>query len=503
MTARYLALHLPGLATDRIRRAEPGLPPSLPLATWAPFGNRRVLTAVDSAAAGAGLRPGQALADAQAIAPNLLLRPADPAGDAQALHALALWARRYTPLTAVDPPDGLLLDITGCAHLLGGEAALLHDALSRLRQAGITARGAVAGVAATSAALARARGDNPVVISGIEAAVAAPLPLGPALRLPQAVLVELARLGLRRVHDLLDQPRGPLARRFGQDLLDRLDVVVGRRRVSIQPAIPLPDLATVQDLLEPIITRASIDTVLDRLLDGFCAGLRQAGLGARQVTLTAWRVDGTVQEVSIGTGLAVRDPVHLRRLFAERLERLEPDLGFERMALEARITEPMAAGAQSGLAVGGRHDEAATAVALAQLLDRLGQRLPVHRVAPVASHWPEHAVTAQDPHGTTLAVPPGWAAQSRPVLLLRRPAPLEVVIPLPDSTPSLLRLHGRTYRLQQVEGPLRLEPEWWRDRLGRFRRDYYRVELASGARLWICRTGLPGAPRWLLHGHMP
>lgn len=498
-SGRFLALHLPGLATDRLRRAEPKLSPTLPLATWVPSGNRRLLAAVDDVAEAMGLRPGQALADGQAIAPDLVLRPADPAGDAWALHALTLWARRYTPLAATDPPDGLLLDITGCAHLLGGEAALLGDAMARLHRAGIASRGAVTGAAATSAALARARGDNPIAVCGVEAAVAAPLLLGPALRLPPAMLVDLARLGLRRVHDLLDQPRGPLARRFGQDLLDRLDTVVGRRRVSFQPAIPPPDLAVVQELLEPIITRTGIDAVLDRLLEDFCAGLRQAGLGARQVTLTAWRVDGAVQEVAIGTGLAVRDPAHLRRLFAERLERLEPDLGFERMALEARATEPMAAGAQSGLAVGGRHDAAAVVVALAQLLDRLGQRLPVQRVAPVASHWPERAVAAQDPHGATPAIPPGWAARPRPVLLLRQPAPLEVVMPLPDGAPSLLRLQGMAHRLRQAEGPLRLEPEWWRDRPGRFRRDYYRVELASGARLWVCRTD----GRWLLHGHLP
>jgi protein ImuB len=214
-------------------------------------------------------------------------------------------------------------------------------------------------------------------------------------------------------------------------------------------------------------------------------------------------VDGAVQEVAIGTGLAVREPAHLRRLFAERLERLEPDLGFERMALEARATEPMPAGVQPGLAVGGRRDEAAVAVALAQLLDRLSQRLPVHRVVPVASHWPEHAVAARPPHGATLAVPPGWAAQPRPVLLLRRPAPLEVVSLLPEGPPSLVRQHGLAHRLHHAEGPLRLEPEWWRDCPGRHRRDYYRVELASGARLWICRAGLSGAPRWLLHGHLP
>lgn len=81
MTGRFLALHLPSLATDRLRRAEPKLPASRPLATWVAFGNRRLQVAVDAAAEATGLRPGQALADAQA------------------LQALALWARRYTPLT--------------------------------------------------------------------------------------------------------------------------------------------------------------------------------------------------------------------------------------------------------------------------------------------------------------------------------------------------------------------------------------------------------------------
>ena len=425
---RFLALHLPSLATDRIRRAEPGLPATLPLATWAASGNRRALVAVNQTAALAGLRPGQALADAQAIAPDLALRPVNPGGDARALHALALWARRYTPLAAADPPDGLLLDITGCAHLLGGEAPLLHDALLRLHRAGIAARGAVAGAAATSAALARARGDNLVAVSGIEAAVAAPLPLGPALRLPPMVLADLARLGLRRVHALLGLPRAPLARRFGQDLLDRLDAVVGQRRTSIRPAVPPPDLTAAHDCLEPIITRAGIDAVLDGLLDAFCLGLRRAGLGARQVTLLAWRVDGVVQEVEIGTRLPSRTPAHLRRLFALRLEQLAPGLGFERMALEARVTEPMTAGIQSGLGIGGRQDAAATAVALAQLLDRLRQRLPVHRVRLVASHWPERSVAALDPHDMEQAVPMGWAAQPRPVLLLRRAQPMDTIV---------------------------------------------------------------------------
>ncbi|MBL6455812.1 DNA polymerase Y family protein [Belnapia sp. T6] len=503
MTGRFLALHLPSLATNRLRRAEPRLPPTRPLATWAAFGNRRLLVAVDAAAEAAGLRPGQALADAQAIAPDLALQAAHPGADAQALQALAFWARRYTPLAAVDPPDGLLLDITGCAHLQGGEAALLRDALARLGRAGVAARGAVAGAPATAAALARARSDNPIVVNGIEAVVAGPLPLGPALRLPLALLDELQRLGLRRVHDLLDLPRAPLARRFGQDLLDRLDAVTGRRRVVLQPVTPPPDLTVVQDLLEPIITRAGIEAVLDRLLDGFCRGLRQAQLGARRVALLAWRVDGVVQEVAIGTGTPVREPRHLHRLFAEGLERLEPDLGFERMALEARATDSMAAGTQAGLGLGGRYDEAVAARDLAQLLDRLGQRLRVQRVSPVASHWPERAVAARSLHGPEPAIPPGWDVQPWPVLLFRRPQPVQAAAPWQAGAPAMLPWRGRNHAIQRAEGPQRLEPEWWRARPGLQRRDYYRVELASGVRLWICRGESPEAPAWLLHGYLP
>ncbi|WP_304814231.1 DNA polymerase Y family protein [Falsiroseomonas sp.] len=499
MARRFLALHLPDLATARIRRAEPGLGDS-PLATWEASGSRRLLVAVDAAAAALGLAPGQALADAQAIAPGLLLRPADREGDARALRGLALWARRYTPLAAIDPPEGLILDITGCDHLFGGEAALLGDALDRLRHNGLAVQGAVAGAAATAAALARSRADQPIAVSGIEAALAAPLPLGPALRLDAAALEALARLGLRRVGDLLDQPRGPLARRFGKALLDGLDAVTGRRPHAIQPVQPPPELVESLDLLEPLITRPAIDAALDRLLAGLCTKLRLAGLGARRLALLAWRVDGTVQEVAIGTGQPNRDPAHLRRLFAEGLDGLQPDLGFERMALEARATDRMETGAQTSLGLGARQDRAA----LAELLDRLGQRARVQRVAPVASHWPERSVLALDPQAVPPPPPPGWSRPEQPLLRLRRPKPLEVVALLPDAPPASLRWRGASQRVLQAEGPLRLEPEWWRaqgrDAAGAERRDAYRVELPCGTRLLVCRGGASG---WRLHGYLP
>ncbi|WP_419898236.1 Y-family DNA polymerase [Roseomonas sp. USHLN139] len=499
---RFLALHLPELPTDRLRRARPEWPRDRPLAAWERQGSRRLLTAVDAAAARIGLLAGQALADAQAICPGLLLHPADPAADAAALEALALWARRWTPLAAADPPDGLLLDITGCAPLFGGEHALLAEACARLRSAGIAARGAVAGQPGSAGALARARRDNPVIRSGQEARMVAPLPIGPALRLEAGLQAALSRLGLRRLDDLLNQPRAPLQRRFGLPLLQALDAATGRRSLPLTPAVPPPDLRVTLSLLEPVLTRSGIEAVLERLLAALCARLHEAGLGARRLGLTAWRGDGTLQALAIGTGLATREPAHLRRLFAEPLGSLRPELGFERMALEAWAPDPLSMGRQAGLGLGvrlGEVDDAAAAEALAQLLDRLGQRLRLRRPGPQPSHWPERMQRALPVQAATPPRPPGWGAAPAPVLLRREPFPLDLPAGLPPELPLQLPWRGGLQAVAAWQGPMRREPEWWRAPPGTAARDYHRVELASGERLWLCRAG----GRWLLHGHLP
>ena len=493
---RFLALHLPDFATDRLLRTDE------PLAIWVSDGPRRIAVAVNAAAARLGVRPGQALADAQAIVPSLGLRPADPASDAHMLHRLALWARRFTPLAALDPPDGLLLDITGCAHLLGGEAGLMQDALARLERAGFAARGAVAGVAATAGALARARSDAPIVVNGAEAVIVGPLPLGLALRLEADLLLALARLGMRRVGDLQALSRASLTRRFGAGLLHRLDAVTGQLREALHPVQLPPELAVMQDLAEPVVTRAGIEAMLDQLLEALAGKLREAGRGARQVTLLAWRIDGEVQEIAVRAGQPTRTVAHLRYLFRNRLERLEPGLGFERMGVEARATDPMDAGVQTALAVGGLRDDSA-GLALAQLLDRIRQRMRVHRVAPRASHWPDGMATRLDPYEGVPIMPLGWARLDAPVLLLRRPHPIDVVALLPDSPPSLLRWRGTAHRVLHAAGPERLEPAWWHGPEPPPGRDYHRVELASGLRLWVYRAGPGAADLWLLHGHLP
>jgi protein ImuB len=427
--------------------------------------------------------------------------PAARQADAAWLRDLALWCLALTPLPAPDPPCGLLLDVTGIDHLHArggeGEAALLRHATRRFARAGVTVRGAIAGSATAAAALARGT-PGAIVPPGGEAAAVHPLPLG-ALRLPGAQVAALHRMGVRRVGEALALPRGPLARRFGAALVDALDAATGRRAVPIQPLRPPPDYAVQREFLEPIQTREAIDAVLAGLLERLCRQLAGAACGARRLVLLAFRVDGVVQEVAAESGRAQRDARHFARLFREKLERLAPGFGFERLLLEAPATEPLPL-AQAGLGTGEAMGPEQRAAALGQLLDRLAQRVPVWRLAPRLSHWPERAV-ARVGAFDRVVVPPGWPGTApRPVRLLRRPVPLQAMALLPDAPPSLLRTPRGSWRVLRAEGPERLAPEWWRDpRPDRPFRDYYRVELASGARLWVVRSGFTA--QWWLHGH--
>lgn len=477
---RILALHLPRFAAEGFGRT--------PLAVWRAEGGRRVVCATDAGAEQLGIRIGQPLADAQAIAPGLYTEPETPERHAERLRSLALWALRFTPLAAPEPPDGLLLDITGCAHLAGGEAALLALAVRGLAALGHEARGAVAGTPEAAAALARA-GIGAVVGPGDEAAWLSPLP--PAvLRLPEETVAGLHKVGLRSIGALLAQPRGPLAKRFGAELLARLDAALGRRPTPIRPIRTLPEHAVARDLPEPIMSREAIDAVVADLLPALCAALERTGIGLRRLLLQAHRVDGAVQEIVIGTGTPTRDGRHLWRLLTPRLERLEPGFGFDRLALFADRTAPLAPH-QQGI---GTPSEA-----LAALLDRLSQRVALWRPQPRSGHWPERAIERVSAF-RRIETPAAWPGRPRPVRLLRRPERIEALALLPDAPPRRIRWRRAWREVEAAEGPERIEPEWWRDRPDHPARDYYRVACAGGVRLWICRVSAGGERRWYLHG---
>lgn len=402
---------------------------------------------------------------------------------------MAAWALRFSPLVGRLGPDALMIETTGLPE---AEPTLLARVLTAFERAGLPATGLLGAAPAALGALLRA-GHPPAVLTPAKEATALPhLPVT-VLALPPETILALHRLGLREVAALEAQPRAPLARRFGGALMTELAALRG----TIAPYTPIrppPRHVAARDFLEPLLTAPALARALHRLVAELCDGLDATGQGARVLRLTAFRGDGTWQELGQGLGQASRDPGHVERLLARRIEELRPEFGFERMMLTAPVTELLEA-RQSNLSPKAGPEEA-----LPQLLDRLGQRLEVWRAVPHASHWPERAQRRASPFAPGASFVPA----PRPLRLLRRPVPLEAVALLPDAPPSLLRRNGQVLRVVSAEGPERLTPEWWQPGRQAPPRDYYRVQLASGARWWVCRRGEPGTPdtRWFLHGYL-
>lgn len=486
------------------------------------------MAAVNPLAEETGVAPGMALADARALCPGLDAVSAEPQADAATLHRLTRWCERYTPWTAADGMDGLFLDITGCAHLFGGERTMLEDMLRRFEGMGLTARGAVADTPGAAWALGRYGESGTVLATEAVREALAHLPIA-ALRLDAATVGELERLGLRRIGDLYPLPRSALAARFGRKVTQHLDQALGRLAEPISPLRPAAPYRVRLAFPEPIANAEDIAEALKRLLARLCRMLEENGRGARKFTLVGFRADHTMESLSIGTARSARDPDRLAGLFAERIERFDPGFGIETMALEARGIEPLAPaqarfqGRDGGARedrppldrslTGGRGERSMDA-RLAELIDRLGNRMGIRRVVryvPVASHMPERAcraVPALHPKAGD-----GWPAAPqlppRPLRLLRRSESLEVVALVPDGEPgdppALFRWRRQTHTVRQALGPERILPEWWRGTgTGEDEpRDYWCVEDEAGKRFWLYHQGPLGAgatPRWFLHG---
>jgi protein ImuB len=464
----------------------------------------RRLASVDEAAKALGLYVGQKATDAMALVPELVTDEADPAGDLASLTALVDWCVRFSPAVAADPPDGLLLDVTGVAHLWGGEAAMLEDLLARLQRQGIPARGAVAGSAGAAWALARFGEDQAVAAAGEEAQLLAPLSVA-ALRLELQTAAQLSRLGLARIGQLAALPRDQLTRRFGAQVLRRLDQALGRAEEALvfrRPPTPwFARLAFAEPISAPEdLARASAD-IAQRL----CARLAAEGQGAGRFELAFHRLDGRAERLAIGLSLPGRAPGAIARLFAPMLERVDPGFGVEVVTLAAERVEPLPE-RQIGLeAIGAVAPEDGIAPLVDRLCNRLGQA-NVWRADPYPSHIPERAVVRRAPFAA--AAGEAWnRGQPRPVRLFSRPEPIEAAAPIPDDPPIFFRWRGQLRRVSHAEGPERLAEEWWRRPPGETApshvRDYYRVEDETGARYWLFRAGFYGgeeAPKWWLHG---
>ena len=338
---RVISLWFPAFATDRLCRGEPAWR-TRPLATvHARQGGVRI-AAANGLAQSNGIAPDMGLADARALVPELKVVEADPAGDARALAALADWCGRYTPWTAVDGGDGIVCDVTGCAHLFGGEAALVDAMTARLAGLGYTARAGLADTPGTAWAVARFMGEVAIIAPGGTRAALAALPAA-ALRLAADTCDRLERVGLGRIGDLIDLPRAPLAARFGAHLIERLDQALGLVSEPISPRRPVPRWRTRLSFPEPIGRPDDVFAATQRLVKRLCTRLSTGHRGVRRLELAFYLVDGVCRTCAIGTSRPVREPGHLMKLFAEPLAATEAGFGVEVMVLSALRTEPLAA----------------------------------------------------------------------------------------------------------------------------------------------------------------
>lgn len=462
-----------------------------------------------------GLRVGQSLADARAAVPGLKVDEADPAADGALLEAVADWCDRYTPLVAPDRPDGLFLDISGCAHLFArrggdGERALGADLLARLDRQGFSAAAAIAATAGAAWAMAR-HGGGGCLAAGAEAESLAPLPVA-ALRLEPEQTALLDRLGLKRIGDLYGKPRAPLAARFGVGLVRRLDQALGAEDEVLSPRRPAPLLAAERRFSEPLDDEAALLEIVGSLARTLAPALERHGIGSRSLELALFCVDGRVGRIVVGTAAPLRDPEGVRFLFRERiaaLGTLDAGFGFETARLSVLRVQDLKPTQTDLSGEGGEETD------VERLVDRLGARLGmarVRRLLPVDTHSPERAAAVV----ACAAVPervPSWgeaatgpeAPPERPLRLFARPEPVELLAEVPEGPPLRFRWRRLLHEVARAEGPERIASEWWRaEEEGRLTRDYYRVEDVAGRRYWLFREGLYGReadrPAWYVHG---
>lgn len=494
---RYAAIWFRHLTTDWLCLRQPDLQDK-PFVFATPERGRMVITAASPTAETQGITSRMAVADAKAFIPDLQVFPDKPGRSQQLLKALGRWCIRYTPILALDHPDGLILDITGCAHLWGGERAYLIEIITRLRGKGYDVRAAIADTIGAAWAIARFGKITPIIESGAQ--VNALLPLPPAaLRLETAIVQGLQKMGLKKIGSFIGMPHSVLRRRFGASLLLRLGQASGEEQEFIQPLQPLVPYEERLPCLEPIRTATAIEIAVQRLLEKLCKRLSREGKGLRTAVLTGYRIDGKTVQVAIGTNRASHDSRHLFKLFELNIPQIEPALGIELFVLQAPKVED-AIPAQEALWAGnpGLED-----TALAELLDRLAGKIgssAIQRYLPDEHYWPERSIKA----ASSIREKPSTSWRNdkpRPTRLLSKPQPIEVSAPIPDYPPMLFRYQGQVHQVKKADGPERIEREWWLEEGAH--RDYYQVEDEQGQRYWLFRSGhyAEDQPQhWFIHG---
>jgi protein ImuB len=498
MQKRFISLWFRHLTTDWLTLRRPELKEA-PFVFAAPIRNRIIITGANPLAEAQGIVTGMAAADAKAIVPDLQVIDDIPDQAAKLLKALGEWCIRYSPLIAVDLPDGLILDVSGCAHLWGGERGYLKEIVTRLRSKGYDVRGAMADTVGAAWAVARFGRLKPIIGPGTQLEALLPLPPA-ALRLEPVILERLQKLGFYTIKNFIGIGRSVLRRRFGDGFLLRLNQALGNEDEPLQLLRPVEPYSERLPCLEPIRTATGIEIAIKTLLEKLCMRLAGEGKGIRTAVLKGYRVDGRVIGAAIGTNRASHQVSHLFKLFELKIASLEPDLGIELFTLEAPKVEDVEPEQE---ALWSPEGCGLDDMGLAELLDKLSNKIGannIHRYLPQEHYWPERSVK---PTSSLKEKPQTvWRTnRPRPSLLLPKPERVEVTALIPDYPPMLFVYKNKVHKIKKADGPERIEREWWLDE-GEHR-DYYQVEDENGQRYWLFRSGHYSgdqSKQWFIHG---
>ncbi len=483
---RVVSLWFPRLASDRVLRQHLR---NGPFALTLKQQNVNRIYCLNGEATQLGLHQGMSYADARAFCPNLQSAPADPTKDQHFLHILRRWATRYCPWVGVEGADGLVLDVTGSTHLLGGERAMIVDMRRRLSRAGLSVQIGLGNTRGAAWALAH-YGEGIAPSSDDMLSALGSLPVA-ALRLDEKTSVALQRLGLRKICDLAAAPRAPLTRRFGPSLLLRLDQALGTQPEEITPLKDPPRYGVRITFPEPIGLLTDVIAGTERLLIQLCRKLKTQEKGARMLCITLRRVDQDQQQVELRLARPLRDPTRILPLFERGLAEVDAGFGIDQLRLEATQVAPLPVRQISHMSDRGTDK-------LDDLISRLGTRVGldnIQRFLPADSHIPERSfLIAPASYSEPKS---GWAnAKPRPLCLFL-PEPIAGTGPQP---PSRFRWRRMSLTTGRATGPERIAPEWWLDDENWCSglRDYWRVETTQGRRLWLFYT--PQNPGWFVQG---
>ena len=494
MCKRFVSIWFRYLVTDWFTLRRPKLA-NTPFVLSAPSHGRMIVTAANAIAEAQGVHSGMVLADARAIIPGLQVLDDKPELIYKLLKRIAEWCIRFTPFAAIDSPDGIILDVTGCPHLWGRDELYLNDIVKRLKARGYHVRAAIADTVGTAWAAARC-GKQCIINAGQQNEALLSLPAA-ALRLEADTIECLNKLGLRQIKDFIGMPRSALRRRFGNHIVTRLNQALGLEEEIIQPVQPIEPYHERLPCLEPIVTATGIEIALQRLLEAMCQRLQKEQKGLRLANLKCYRVDGKIEHIAIATNSPSHNVKHLFKLFEIKLSTIEPDLGIELFVLEAPKVEDYAPAQQRLWETMWGLDN----ILLSELIDRIAGKVgsnAIHRFLPDEHYWPErsvkHASSLQEQKTTE------WKLdRPRPIQLLATPETVEVTAPVPDYPPMLFRYRGKLHKIKKADGPERIEQEWWIQ--DGQHRDYYAVEDEEGCRYWLFRLGHYDEDyQWFLHG---